>query len=64
MVCREAGSGEQHVLEGLRGHLADAAWAEATAVAPLCLAHLRDLMTRCAGDARWAPVEARQLVRV
>lgn len=64
LVCREAATGERTVLEGLIGHLADAAWAEATASAPLCLPHLRDLMVAGSGDARWAPIEARQLARL
>jgi len=64
LVCKEAAAGEQAVLDGLLWHLGDPAWAEATAAAPLCLAHLRDLMSAGSGDARWAPVEARQLARV
>jgi len=64
MVCLEAASGERVILEGLLAHLGDPAWSEATAAAALCLAHLRDLMIAGSGDARWAPVEARQLARV
>ena len=64
MVCREAASGERVVLEGLVAHLGDPAWTEAIAAAPLCLAHLRDLMAAGSGDARWAPVEVRQLARI
>jgi len=64
LVCREAAVGERTVLQGLLSHLADPAWAEATATAALCLPHLRDLMSAGSGDERWAPVEARQLARI
>ena len=64
LVCREAAGGERAVLDGLLSHLTDPAWAEATACAAVCLPHLRDLMAAGSGDARWAPVEARQLARM
>ncbi len=63
-VCARMARTEAGLIEGLVGLIADPLWAEAVAVAPLCLDHLLPLMHAGTGAEAWPGIEARHLGRL
>ena len=63
LVCRVGDEAEASTIDGIGRHL-EAAWAEATAQASFCVAHLVVLMRAARDISAWQVVEERQLERV
>jgi hypothetical protein len=63
-ACERAARAGAAVADSIVRHTADPAWAEAVAVAPVCLDHLLALMAIRSAPPAWAAVEARQLARL
>ncbi len=63
-VCDRMTRTETGLIEGLVRLTAEPPWAEAVAVAPLCLDHLLPLMRAGTGAPVWPGIEARQLARL
>ena len=63
-ACERVARSDAGRVESLVGLTADAAWAEATSAAPLCLEHLLAAMAVRPAPSAWAAVEARQVGRL
>ena len=63
-ACRRVSEADAAIVEGLVKLTEDAAWAEAVALAPLCLEHVVALMDRRSVPEWWPPIEGRQLERL